>query len=123
MSSRLTHIVGGLIFGLPIVGVAYYFFSEEFSYFKLVLIIGASLVCIFAGAVFPDIIERPTSPDHRGLFHSWFMLALVFILSFIICFVLIPRYQENLFPYLVLGFLLGYLSHLLLDSTTKMSLT
>ncbi|MCG3221547.1 MAG: metal-dependent hydrolase [Candidatus Heimdallarchaeota archaeon] len=122
MSSRLTHIVGGLVFSLPIVGLVYFFFTEEFSYFRLALIIGISFLCVFMGAIFPDIIERPTNPDHRGLFHSWLMLSLVFISAFIICFVVIPRYEENLFPYPVFGFLLGYLSHLLLDSTTKSSL-
>jgi membrane-bound metal-dependent hydrolase YbcI (DUF457 family) len=122
MSRRLTHIAGGMILSLPIIGLVYYYFTEEISYFRLVLILGIALFCIFIGSIFPDLIERPTNPDHRGLFHSWFMLSLIFISSFICCFVIIPRYRENIFPYPIFGFLLGYLSHLLLDSTTKMSL-
>ncbi|MHA1955080.1 MAG: metal-dependent hydrolase, partial [Candidatus Heimdallarchaeaceae archaeon] len=94
----------------------------EFSYIRLALIIGISFLCVFAGAIFPDVIERPTNPDHRGLFHSWIILSFVFASAFIFCFVVIPRYEENLFPYPIFGFLLGYLSHLLLDSTTKSSL-
>ena len=122
MSRRLTHIAGGMILGLPLVGIVYYFFAEEFNYFRLALILGIAFFCVFVGSIFPDVIERPTNPDHRGLFHSWFMLSLIFITSFIWCFAIIPRFSENIFPYLIFGFLLGYLSHLLLDSTTKMSL-
>jgi membrane-bound metal-dependent hydrolase YbcI (DUF457 family) len=118
----LTHILGGIIFGIPIVGVVYYLFTDEFNYFKLAIIIGISFVSVFAGAVFPDIIERPTNPDHRGMFHSWFMFSFIFISAILLCFVVIPRYKENIFPYPIFGFFLGYLSHLLLDSTTKMSL-
>jgi len=122
LSRKLTHIIGGIIFGLPIVGAVYYLFTNEFSYFKLAIIISISFVCTFAGAIIPDVIERPTNPEHRGMFHSWSMLSLIFISAFLLCFVVIPRYSEKIFPYPIFGFLLGYLSHLLLDSTTKMSL-
>ena len=122
MSRRLTHAVGGFILGVPIVGVSYYFFAEEFNYLKLTLILCTSTLCIFTGSIFPDIIERPKKPDHRKFFHSWFMLSLIFIASFVIAFVVVPLYDGQVYIYLIFGFLLGYFSHLLLDATTKSSL-
>ncbi len=123
MSRRLTHIIGGMVFGLPIVGGVYYFFSSEFVIISLILVLAYSFFAIFIGSILPDIIERPKNPDHRKFFHSWFMFSLVFIASFVFCFVVIPRYNHLLFIYAIFGFLLGYFSHLLLDSTTKKSLT
>ena len=123
MSRRLTHIIVGLVFGLPIVGVVYYFFSSEFVVMSLILVLAYSFCSIFIGSIFPDIIERPKNPDHRKFFHSWFTFSIVFIAAFVCCFVVIPRYSHLLFIYVIFGFLLGYFSHLLLDSTTKKSLT
>jgi len=123
MSRRLTHIIGGLVFGLPIVGIVYYFFSSEFSKISLILVLLYSFFTIFLGSLFPDIIERPNNPDHRNFFHSWAIFSLIFIAIFVLCFVVIPRFDHLLYIYAIFGFLLGYFSHLLLDSTTKKSLT
>ncbi len=122
MPRRLTHIVGGLVFSLPIVGVSYWGFSENFDYLQLTLVLAISVVCIFIGSILPDLIERPTNPDHRKFFHSWFMLSAFFIVSFVMCFVVVPAYDQKVFIYLIFAFLLGYLSHLLLDATTKKGL-
>ena len=65
MSGKITHVAIGELIGLPLVGLAYYFFSSELNYFRLALILAVSLVCIFLGAILPDLIERPTNPDHR----------------------------------------------------------
>ena len=123
MPSRIIHLVGGGIIGVPIVGVVYYFFSEEMDYVLFSGILAVSLVLIMFGSILPDIIERPTNPDHRKIFHSWFMLSISFIASFITIFVVIPRYSQLFVVYPILGFFLGYFSHLLLDATTKRSLT
>jgi len=122
MSRRLTHIAGGLVFSLPLVGLVYYFFANEFTYIKLTGILAVSFLFVFAGSILPDIIERPKNPDHRRFFHSWFMLSIVFIATFLVCFLVIPRYEQEYVVYPAFGLLLGYLSHLLLDSTTKSSL-
>ncbi|MHA2358002.1 MAG: metal-dependent hydrolase [Candidatus Heimdallarchaeaceae archaeon] len=123
MSRRLTHIVGGLVFSLPLVGLVYYLFTDEFDFLRLTGILTVSFVFAFAGSILPDIIERPRKPDHRRFFHSWFMLAVIFIAAFFVCFLIIPRYEQEYIVYPIFGLLLGYLSHLLLDSTTKISLT
>jgi len=123
LSGKITHVVIGEIIGLPLVGLVYYFFSSELNYFRLALILFATLVCIFLGAILPDLIERPTHPDHRKFFHSWFIFALTFIASFVMALVIIPLYGHLFYVYPIFGFCLGYFSHLLLDSTTKRSLT
>ncbi len=123
MPSRIIHIIGGAIIGVPIVGVVYYFFSDEMNYFLFSGVLAVSLVLVLFGSLLPDIIERPTNPDHRKFFHSWFMLSISFIATFITCFVIVPRFTQVFVIYPILGFLLGYFSHLLLDATTKRSLT
>ena len=123
MSGRITHVIVGEIIGLPLVGLVYYFFSSEIDYFRLFLILAVSLFCVFIGAILPDLIERPTHPNHRKFFHSWFIFALSFIASFVMAFVVIPLYDHLFYVYPIFGFCLGYFSHLLLDSSTKRSLT
>ena len=123
MSRRLTHIAAGFIIGVPLVGISYYFFASDFQYLQLILILSISILPIFIGSILPDLIERPRNPDHRKFFHSWFMLSIFFIASFIMAFVVIPRFNDKIYIYLIFGFLLGYFSHLLLDATTKSSLT
>ncbi|MCG3217012.1 MAG: metal-dependent hydrolase [Candidatus Heimdallarchaeota archaeon] len=123
MPSRKTHIIGGVIFSIPIVGGIYYYFASNFNYFLLSGILAASLVLVLFGSLLPDILERPSNPEHRKFFHSWFMLSFIFITAFIACFVIIPRFDHVFIIYPIFGFLLGYISHLLLDSTTKSSLT
>ena len=122
MSSRLTHIVAGLMLSIPLVGVSYWGFSEDFNYLQLILILSLSFICAFIGSILPDILEKPTTPEHRQFFHSWFLLSIFFIASFVMCFVLIPLYDSRIFIYLIFAFFLGYLSHLLLDATTKKGL-
>ena len=123
MSGKMTHVAVGEIIGLPLVGLTYYFFSSELNYFTLSLILAASLASIFLGVILPDLIERPTNPNHRKFFHSWFIFAITFIASFVMAFVIIPLYDHLFYVYPIFGFWLGYFSHLLLDSTTKRSLT
>jgi len=123
LPGKITHVAIGEIIGLPLVGLSYYFFSLELNYFKLSMILVASFACIFLGAILPDLIERPTHPDHRKFFHSWFIFAISFIASFVMAFVVIPLYEHLIYVYPIFGFCLGYFSHLLLDSTTKRSLT
>ena len=123
MPRRLIHIIGGFVLALSITGVSYWGFSEDFGYLQLALILSISALTAFSGAILPDIIERPTNPDHRKFFHSWFIFAVMFIASFVMAFVIIPIYDHLFYVYPIFGFCLGYFSHLLLDSTTRRSLT
>ena len=123
MSGKITHIIVGEIISLPLVGLTYYFFSSNFNYWLFSIILIVSSLCILFGSIFPDLIERRTNPDHRRFLHSWFMFAVTFITSFVTAFVLIPLYEHLFFVFPMFGFLLGYFSHLFLDSSTKRSLT
>lgn len=78
----------------------------------------ASILMLFIGAIIPDIIEPPINYKHRQFFHSVFffkMLSVATVVSFIITLLWFP------FSW-VFYFCLGYLSHLVADSTTKMGL-
>jgi hypothetical protein len=76
------------------------------------------------GSVLPDVIEPAYDYTHRGYFHGTNLLwlsAIVFAITGLTGFL---KIFNGLFyySYLVSGFFLGYASHLLADSTTKMGL-
>ncbi len=81
-------------------------------------------VAILVGSVLPDVIEPAISNgnrkawQHRQVFHSKRTLKGILIL---IIPVLILGMFFNIFLYLFFG-LIGYILHLLMDSTTKMGL-
>ena len=80
---------------------------------------------VITGSLMPDILEAPTSWKHRGLFHS--KRALKCILGVFGVTAAIGVLPSSLIPhaFLIYGlscFALGYLFHLLADSTTKRGL-
>lgn len=73
-----------------------------------------------AGAVLPDILDPPFTPHHRKYAHSKALLAIFIVFYFITLFYLTTA--DNI-PITALHFLLlGYISHLLLDSLTPAGL-
>lgn len=81
-------------------------------------------VFAFAGAcggAFPDILEPALNPRHRNLFHSYLVLFLCALL-----FVLFSKKNSdeiNIFlKKLAQAFLVGYASHLIVDSQTPAGL-
>jgi mannose/fructose/N-acetylgalactosamine-specific phosphotransferase system component IIC len=80
---------------------------------------------VATGSIMPDILEAPTSWKHRGIFHSKRALkCMVGIFGITAAISLLP---SPLIPHasIVYGlscFALGYLFHLLADSTTKTGL-
>ncbi|WP_462272817.1 metal-dependent hydrolase [Methanohalophilus sp.] len=69
------------------------------------------------GAILPDIIEPAKSPSHRSFFHSFTMLIIAGLFSYHL---LTGTESANMS---MIGFLgIGYVSHLVLDSTTPKSL-
>jgi len=69
------------------------------------------IVCSMIGAILPDKIEKPKSWSHRKFFHSKTWGAAILFVGF--------SFLNN--PYMV-AFCSGYLSHLLLDYTTRKKL-
>jgi membrane-bound metal-dependent hydrolase YbcI (DUF457 family) len=79
----------------------------------------SSTVLGVAAGSLPDMIEPPTSPQHRGLFHSASVgLGLTYLLKKAAQSTTMSR-EEKLVS-AILG--LGYLSHLFLDAETKQGL-
>jgi len=75
-------------------------------------------VGVYLGGILPDILEPPLDYTHRQYFHSWeFLKRLGILLP--ITFVLSIFFQWMLFVFLII---IGYIAHLLADSTTKMGL-
>jgi hypothetical protein len=110
-------IIGGIAFLL------YQTFLDNFdTTIHFNWIIGLVLVAI--GSVFPDTLEPANNRYHRGLFHSYGTLVIV-----LVCFIVsaITVSFSHPFPnltlvYFVSCFFLGYIFHLLADSTTQRDL-
>lgn len=111
------------------------------------LLIGCGLFCLFSipvliltpitigmafwallaaafGSVIPDIIEPAYHWQHRSFFHGTTILQLcttLFIITGLITFLAIIN-GAFYYSYLISGFFLGYASHLIADSTTKMGI-
>jgi len=81
------------------------------------------LCAAIAGSVMPDLVERPTSSRHRGIFHSKRAVigsGGVFCLSALMF--LLPDLPSRPVIYAVSCLALGYLLHLAADSLTRRGL-
>jgi membrane-bound metal-dependent hydrolase YbcI (DUF457 family) len=88
-------------------------FFEFFDFIAFSLFIGL----ILFGSVLPNLIEPRHSKNHRDFYHSWLILGFV-----VIFLILLNIGNQTMVTYLISGFLLGYLTHLLLDATSKQGL-
>jgi membrane-bound metal-dependent hydrolase YbcI (DUF457 family) len=105
-------VIIGFVVGI-IGGVFLSGFSEFFDFIAFSIFIGLSIF----GSVIPNIIEPRHSKNHRDFYHSWLILGFCGIFL-----ILLNIDPQNMVTYLISGFLLGYLTHLLLDATSKQSL-
>jgi membrane-bound metal-dependent hydrolase YbcI (DUF457 family) len=82
------------------------------------------LLAVAVGSITPDILEPATSWKHRGHCHSKRALKYVFIIGAITALLGYISIISTYFPiiYVISGFFLGYLFHLLADSITPMGL-
>jgi membrane-bound metal-dependent hydrolase YbcI (DUF457 family) len=82
------------------------------------------VVAVVIGSIIPDVIEPATSYRHRGLFHSFSALLVIFFLfgSTALIALVISFFSEFSAFYLWSCFFLGYLFHLLADAITPMGL-
>ncbi|PKL69952.1 MAG: hypothetical protein CVV30_00835 [Methanomicrobiales archaeon HGW-Methanomicrobiales-1] len=99
-----------------------YFIGNIVSSINNALIWGAAAVVI--GSIIPDFIEPATSYRHRGFFHSFGTLVVIFCLFGLTALIAlgIAFFSEFSAFYLASCFFLGYLFHLLADSITPMGL-
>ncbi|MFX1515604.1 MAG: metal-dependent hydrolase [Promethearchaeota archaeon] len=103
------HMIMGLVIAL-LAGVYGQGFIEYFDFILYVFFVGLTVF----GSVVPNLIEPPHKENHRQFFHSVLILLILGIL-----FIWLIIGQQSIITYLLLGFILGYLSHLLFDVTIK----
>jgi membrane-bound metal-dependent hydrolase YbcI (DUF457 family) len=110
--------------GLGVVLFLCYFSFARSIYDTNIAFFAFGIIAVTVGSVCPDILEPPTGPTHRGIFHSWPMLKAVTLL-FLVAAVLgllgsdIPH---TLLVFSCSCFFLGYSTHLLADSMTRAGL-
>ncbi|MGM0405173.1 MAG: metal-dependent hydrolase [Thermoplasmatota archaeon] len=122
---RNTHLIGGILFGLT----GYFIlvsvrlgtispYSIFFDLFEESMMVKTTLLFVFltSGALIPDKLDPPFSPKHRKFAHSKAILFLFITITALTLFLL--SIQKNLVLWSLYFFLLGYISHLALDSLT-----
>ncbi len=102
------HLMIAALIGYSIVEVLNIFWSNYILGFNARFLI---IISSMFGAILPDKLEKPKSWSHRKFFHSKTWGAAVLFTGF--------AFSNN--PYVV-AFCSGYLSHLLLDYTTRKKL-
>lgn len=126
---RNAHMFGGLFFGflgyfililartneLPSLQIFTDLLTSSMLFKTLLLLMFVSL-----GALLPDKLDPPFSPRHRRFAHSKILLFL-FIGMTVVTLLLLST-DENLGLWSLYYFLLGYISHLVLDSFTPAGL-
>lgn len=85
-------------------------FIEYFDFILYIIFIGLTVF----GSVVPNLIEPPHGEDSRRVFHS---VVVLLILTVLFLFLIVGN--QSIFTYLLLGFILGYLYHLPLDTTSQ----
>ena len=82
------------------------------------------IVCVIIGSILPDILEPADNWMHRGICHSKRALKFsvkIFVVTAIITLISVVLFRDFLVFYLSC-LVLGYLVHLLADSTTEVGL-
>ena len=95
------------------------------SFFEKSTLIGSALglITVVFGAILPDILDPPFSRKHRRFAHSKILFIIMLALYMVTLFSLTYGSMKNeLGIWGVHFFLLGYLSHLVLDSFTPAGL-
>ncbi len=116
--NRQAHFVIGVVLFLAYVHVIGSFHGTSTELFVF------GIIAVATGSLFPDILEPPTSAQHRGIFHSRRALksvAVIFVLTAIPA-LLYPGMPHFLLVFSASCFFLGYSAHLLADSTTRAGL-
>jgi membrane-bound metal-dependent hydrolase YbcI (DUF457 family) len=111
---------------LVIGGIAFLAYSYPL-YLLLKFPLNTMLLGFFAalfGSVMPDVLEPPTDWTHRGLGHS--RQALKFFAEMFAISALLGLFSffnpDLMLSYVVSGFFLGYMMHLVADATTPAGL-
>ncbi len=130
---RKSHLIGALCFA--VLGYFIWYFIRRAFFLPSDPSLISTLTSIFPmkislffvmvfsssfGGTLPDILDPPFTSHHRFFAHSKVLLYILMILWAISLFMLLT--DPNLWVWLVYFFLLGYISHLFLDSLTPAGL-
>lgn len=128
---RNTHIIGSIIFALIGTLLIKIVLSRSIPedvieilniFIKIhPLIFLIMIVASITGGIMPDILDPPFTKRHRRYAHSKILLLLFLIIT-LITIVLIFLNRDRLILWLIYYFLIGYISHLILDSFTPAGL-
>lgn len=113
------HKVIGVVSGAVYGGARVWKHREEYDYKTAVPVVGAAAVGGLIGGMLPDLIEPATSPNHRGMFHSW---AFLLVLAVIIAVAWKQKDKSSAARAFMEGIAVGCASHLVADSTTTKGL-
>jgi len=128
---RNTHVTGSIIFAIigtiiikvlllgsipdNILNLVKLFLNMRVDIF--LIMIGFSIL----GGIIPDILDPPFTKRHRRYAHSKILL-LILVIFLIITLILLILNSSNLIMWSTYYFLIGYISHLSLDSLTPAGL-
>jgi len=102
MADAAKHQIGAFVADL-----VYWFISIWIGNIGLFLV---SWIAAGLGGLAPDILEPPTWPGHRGLWH--------YIVGFLAVLPAIFMLKSNEFGFVIGAFCIGYFSHFVLDMVT-----
>lgn len=108
--NRKEHLYGALFFYIMSVGIIFLVTDIQIPFIEYIYGFFAALIC----GMLPDIIEPATHGNHRGAFHSIWALLISGLTILAAIYLLVN--------YLLFFCCIGYVSHLLLDSTTPRGL-
>lgn len=114
---RFQHELAGLIIGF--IFSLWLWNVHQSRQFVLILVAGCFLMSIW-GANLPDLLDPPTSRYHRSIGHnfvSFFMFIFIAIVSLALVILL-----HGWLWFIIASFSFSYLSHLILDLSTKAGL-
>lgn len=116
--NRRTHLITGIALFL-----GYWYVAGPFHETAGELVV-CGIIAAAAGSILPDILEPPTSAQHRGICHSRRALKSVIVVFLITAVPVLYAPGIARFPIVFSAscFFLGYAAHLLADSLTRAGL-
>jgi inner membrane protein len=116
--NRQAHLVIGTVAFLAYYKVTTFFHAISTEHLFL------GIVAVAAGSLLPDILEPARNARHRGICHSRLALKSVAVLFLLTAVPVLFAPGIPRFPVVAIAscFFLGYLAHLLADSTTRAGL-